>query len=72
MKPALSQTLPLTPWGSAPVPDRLKPQRWRDRAEQLRLLAETSRDPVIHQSLLELAETWDDLAARTERQRLDA
>lgn len=41
---------------------------WRKRAERLRALAKITHRPAERAELTGLAEQWDDLAARAERQ----
>jgi hypothetical protein len=43
-------------------------ERWRLRAEEVRTLAETFKDPACKKGMLDIAATYDRLAASAERQ----
>jgi hypothetical protein len=43
------------------------PQRWRDRAEKARLLAQDMKDPEAREAMLRVAKDYDHLAERAEQ-----
>jgi hypothetical protein len=43
-----------------------KGQRWRSRAEQLRTLAETTREPAVRDNLLAMADAFEQYALKWE------
>ena len=52
------------------MPFRLdNPQHWRERAEEARILAEDMKQPEAKRQMLEIAESYDRIAARTEQSK---
>jgi hypothetical protein len=52
------------------MPDRLTPEYWRNRAEEVRARADEALDPHIRDVLLRIANDYEHLAKRAEeRQR---
>jgi hypothetical protein len=52
------------------MPDRLTPEYWRNRAEEVRTRAEGMTDPQARNTLLRIAQDYEMLAKRAEeRQR---
>jgi len=45
----------------------IDPKRWRDRAAEMRALADTMKNPKAASIMLHLAEDYDRLADRAER-----
>ena len=43
------------------------PQRWRDRAEEVRLRAQDMKDPKAREAMLRAAKDYDHLAERAEQ-----
>ena len=50
------------------APTRLTPDYWRARAEEARANAQQMKDPDAKQALFKIAEVYDQLAQRAERE----
>jgi hypothetical protein len=46
-----------------------EPEHWRRRAEETRALANKFDDPVIKETLMEIADVYEQLAERSEQRR---
>lgn len=47
------------------MPSRYDPKYWRDRAEEMRRLASNANDEGAKQTMLRIADDYDDLASRS-------
>jgi hypothetical protein len=48
------------------MPDRFPASHWRERAEEARTLAEQMEDADARRTMLDIANSYDNLAARAE------
>jgi hypothetical protein len=48
----------------------IQAKRWRERAEEMRVVGETMRDKVARADLLKAASTWENMAGRAEANRV--
>jgi hypothetical protein len=48
------------------MPDKLTPEYWRNRAEEVRTRADEAVDPYVREVLLRIAEDYEHLAKRAE------
>jgi hypothetical protein len=47
------------------MPSRYDPKYWRDRAEEMRRLASNANDEDAKQTMLRIADDYDELASRS-------
>jgi hypothetical protein len=55
--------------GAVPIPLD-DPEHWRQRAQEMRALAEDTKDPESKRRMLEVADGYDGLAQRAEERRI--